>query len=342
MNASNVKSLLAGALCLSTLAQTALAAPEQHQANGYGKFEFALIGDVPYSPADYWKFDNVIEEINADKQLKWVMHAGDIKNGSTLCSEELFADRLKSFQRFEIPFILTPGDNEWTDCHRLNNGGYQPLERLAAVRQMFFPVAGMTLGQKPMKVETQADDPLHSVFVENTRWMEQHVMFAAVHIVGSQNALADFPERNTEYDDDAEVAARIDAATSWIADTFAKADAEGARGVMLMFQANPEFELPQGSPDRLGFDEVVTEMERQAILFGKPVILAHGDSHYFRVDKPMKGSISKRRIENVTRVETFGSSDVHWLKVMVDPNSEQVFSFVQEIVDDNLEVHPLP
>ena len=30
------------------------------------------------------------------------------------------------------PVIYTPGDNEWTDCHRVNNGGYNPLERLDA------------------------------------------------------------------------------------------------------------------------------------------------------------------------------------------------------------------
>ena len=39
------------------------------------------------------------------------------------------------------------GDNEWTDCHRPNNGGYNPLERLAKVRATFFPSPGRTLGQ---------------------------------------------------------------------------------------------------------------------------------------------------------------------------------------------------
>ena len=35
--------------------------------------------------------------------------------------------------------IYVPGDNEWTDCHRANNGGYDPLERLAFLRAMFYP-----------------------------------------------------------------------------------------------------------------------------------------------------------------------------------------------------------
>lgn len=340
VNPSKIKKVLTASICMLTFAQSGYADTEPKNAQGFGKFEFALIGDVPYSPNDYWKFDNVIADINADKQLKWVMHAGDIKNGSTLCSDELFADRLQRFQRFEIPFILTPGDNEWTDCHRANNGSYLPLERLALLRDMFYPVPGLTLGQRTMAVETQADDPVHFEFVENTRWMEQHVMFASLHIVGSNNAMADFAGRSVADDD--EVARRIEATLTWIEDTFDKAKAEEARGVFLMFQANPGFELPQGDPNRIGFEEILAQLEKETITFKKPVVLAHGDSHYFRMDKPMKGSIGSRRIENATRVETFGSSDVHWLKVVVDPNSKQVFNFVQEIVAENLEQHPLP
>lgn len=321
------------ALALATMfAFCAHAQPLQKNAQGYGRFEFALIGDVPYNAVDYWKLDNVIDEINADKKLKWVLHAGDIKNGSTLCSDEMFLDRFERFQRFEKPFILTPGDNEWTDCHRANNGAYQPLERLAKLREIFYPVPGLTLGQKPMAVETQGGG-----FVENMRWREQHVMFATLHIVGSHNGLAPFAGRSPA--DDAEVAERIRATVAWIEETFAQARQENMRGVLLLFQANPGFDLAKGSNGRRGFEEILEAFERKALEFGKPVVLAHGDSHYFRVDKPMKGSHSNRRIENVTRVETFGADDVHWLRVVVDPNSPEVFSVHQQIVGDNLENH---
>ncbi|OAI11692.1 hypothetical protein A1359_01705 [Methylomonas lenta] len=333
------KLLMLAAVCSSALAQTTLA-DDDHHAKGYGKFEFALIGDVPYNEVDYWKFDNVIADINANKKLKWVLHAGDFKNGSSLCSDELFEDRLQRFQTFKKPLIFTPGDNEWTDCHRANNGAYLPLERLDKVRELFYPVPGQTLGQKTMRVETQADDSNHAEFVENTRWMEQHVMFAAVHIVGSNNALAPFATRTSA--DDEEVVRRIDAALEWVKGTFAKAKAENAHGVLLLFQANPGFELAKNSNSRIGFEEILAEMEREAVDFKKPVIFAHGDSHYVRMDKPMKGSISNRRIENATRVETFGADDVHWLRVSVDPKSKEVFSVHQEIVEKNLEEHPQP
>ncbi|BBA34121.1 uncharacterized protein sS8_2169 [Methylocaldum marinum] len=338
MSTTPIKTLLLAAACAAAFSRIAPAAPpEHHSAPGYGKFEFALIGDVPYAPADFWKFDNVIRKINADHRLKWVLHTGDIKNGSTLCSDEVFKDRLRRFQRFRIPFILTPGDNEWTDCHRANNGSYLPLERLARLRELFYPIPGLTLGQKPMTVETQADDPAHAEFVENMRWMKQHVMFATVHIVGSNNGLAPFAGRTPA--DDAEVARRIDAARAWIRETFTKAEEERARGVLVAFQANPGFELAEGSAERKGFEEILAELETEAVNFKKPVVFAHGDSHYFRVDKPMKGSVSKRRIENATRVENFGADDVHWVRVVVDPKSPEVFSIHQEIVEKNLEQH---
>ncbi|QSA97407.1 metallophosphoesterase [Methylococcus sp. EFPC2] len=335
-----IQSLLFTAACAAMTVQAAAAAPEHQDARGHGRFEFALIGDVPYAPADFWKLDNVIAEINADRKLKWVLHAGDIKNGSTLCSDEVLEDRLQRFQRFEIPFVLTPGDNEWTDCHRANNGSYPPLERLAKLRELFYPVPGQTLGRKTMTVATQAADPDYAEFVENTRWTEQHVVFATLHIVGSNNALAPFASRTAA--DDEEVARRIAAARAWIQETFAQAKAEDAKGVLLLFQADPGFELAKGSAGRRGFEEVLADLEAEAVRFKKPVVLAHGDSHYFRVDKPVLGSLSKRRIENLTRVETFGADDVHWLRVVVDPNSSEVFSVHQEIVEKNLEQHPLP
>ena len=64
--------------------------------------------------------------------------------------------------------------------------------------------------------------------------------------------------------------------------------------------------------------------------------LVHGDSHYFRMDKPMVGTVSGRRVENFTRVETFGELDNHWLHVEVDPTSPNVFVFDQRIVKANL------
>ena len=51
--------------------------------------------------------------------------------------DAVFQNRFDLFNEFRAPFIFVPGDNEWTDCHRANNGGYDPLERLERLWTMF-------------------------------------------------------------------------------------------------------------------------------------------------------------------------------------------------------------
>lgn len=330
------KPVLIGTLMFAG-SQAVMADAEHHQAKGKGAFSFALIGDTPYKVApgqDYPPFDNLVKAINEDEKVKWVMHAGDIKSGSTFCSDALFEDRLQRYNQFDKPFILTPGDNGWTDCHRVKAGEYQPLERLAKFREIFYSQPGYTLGGERMEVETQATVSGFEEFPENMRWTEQGVVFASLHVVGSQNGLRAFDPASsavrTDADDD-EVARRNRAVLAWMDETFAVAMKEGAPGVLLMMQANPGLERKPGNHD--GFEEILTALEAHVKAYGKPVVLAHGDSHYFREDKPTL--ISGEYLPNFTRVETFGSSKVHWIKVMVDPRSENVFNVEQKIIEAN-------
>ena len=100
-----------------------------------------------------------------------------------------------------------------------------------------------------------------------------------------------------------------------------------------------------GMPD--GFVEFLTALRTEVIAFRKPVAYMHGDSHYFRVDKPFLDA-QGRRLENFTRVETFGdnqangNNDVHWLKVVVDAKSREVFSYQPQIVPGNRTAVPNP
>ena len=86
--------------------------------------------------------------------------------------------------------------------------------------------------------------------------------------------------------------------------------------------------------------EFLIALRDEVIAFRKPLAYVHGDSHYFRVDKPFQDSAG-RRLENFTRVETFGdnqgngNNDVNWLKVNVDARSREVFSYQPQIVPAN-------
>src|SRR5262249_21138219 len=115
-------------------ASIAPAAPDGHE-DGEAKFEFCLIGDTPYgsgpnSSGDEAKFDRLIADVNSDHKIEWVLHTGDIKTGSSLDTDKLITDRFNLYQKFRAPFIYTPGDNEWTDSHRMKEGWYNPIERL--------------------------------------------------------------------------------------------------------------------------------------------------------------------------------------------------------------------
>ena len=182
-----------------------------------------------------------------------------------------------------------------------------------------------------MTLQRQSDDPAFASYPENVQWVESGVIFAGLHIVGSNNNLGRTPAADQEY------AARNAANLAWLHEVFERARQDELRAVMLIIQANPLFEVP--AVQRTGFNDFLRDLEAEVIAFRRPVVLVHGDSHYFRIDKPLLGSTSRRRLENFTRVETFGENDNHWLHVTVDPNSPNVFAFDQRIVTANLIVH---
>jgi len=100
-----------------------------------------------------------------------------------------------------------------------------------------------------------------------------------------------------------------------------------------------------GQPD--GFQEFLSAVRDEVIAFRRPVAYVHGDSHYFRIDKPFLDARG-RRLENFTRIETFGdnqgngNNDVNWLKVRVNARSREVFSYEPQIVPANRTAVPAP
>ena len=223
---------------------------------------------------------------------------------------------------------FTPGDNEWTDCHQTKSGGFDPLERLSKLRLLFYPEMGVTLGRRPMEVESQAVSAEWATFRENVRWTQSDVHYATIHIVGSKNGTPDFVGRTEAHD--AAVLERTRAGIEWLRFAFDRAKADSARGLFITIHANPGIdrkEIPEA------YRTFLAALQEETSRFEGPVVLAHGDSHYFIIDKPLRHPETNKRLTNFTRVETFGSSDVHWIEVTVDLESKNVFSFDQRIVE---------
>jgi hypothetical protein len=348
-------------LCGATLANADV---DDDEDDAYGQrgreYSLGLWGDLPYSPAqETVGLPNLIADMNAQR-LKFSVHNGDLKQGSnSLCDDNLYHRALAWFDALRAPAMFTPGDNDWTDCDRPSNGGYNSLERLDRERALFFNTP-WSMGQRKLRQEVQTEPLCLGLngpvpCVENRRWMVGAVMYVTLNVQGSCNNLCD------TVPDAAEHAARNAANIAWLRHSFALAMARRAVAVMLISQANPGWDASDptraplrdartlaqtdGLPD--GFKDYLLALREQVVAFKRPVAYVHGDSHYFRVDKPFLDA-QGRRLENFTRVETFGNNaasglnDVQWLKVNVRPKSREVFSYEPMIVPGNRVAVPAP
>ncbi|MGX4687682.1 metallophosphoesterase [Streptomyces sp. JNUCC 63] len=320
-----------------TLSALTLALPSQPAAgSGNGRFAFAVIGDIPYGDAQIADFPSIISQINADPDVRFVNHLGDIKDGSTVCSDTYFQQIKSDFDTFEDPLVYTVGDNEWTDCHRPNNGSHNPLERLAAIREVFFPRPGWTLGRNSVRVTSQADQG----YPEDVRYSRADVAFAALHIVGSNNSMAPWTGNTTATPEQAaEVLGRTAAVVQEIRETFAAAEHSRNKAVVLLTQADM-FDPTVTSPsfaDYYAFQPIVKAIAEESAKFRGPVYLFNGDSHVYNSDKPLDTGSKwlsfygvKTVAPNLNRVTVDGSTKVaNWLKVTVDPGRKQALSWTR-------------
>jgi hypothetical protein len=293
-------------------------------------YDFALIGDAPYRPDGVNRVEALIRDVNRRGGIEWAIHVGDTKAGGQACTDELLRSRFELYQGFAVPFVFTPGDNDWFDCPGAEDG-VDEYERLAFLRSLYFPDPGRTTGGRAMTVQSQSEDPEYREFVENALWVHGGVVYATLHLV----------VLTREPTDPATARRRQDAAVSWVRRVFEVARESGSVGVFLATQADPW--IASGRPGliaqlcevctrpRPGLESLYSVLAEEATAFDGQVVMAVGDTHVFRVDKPLyeaDGSV----VENFTRVETFGEPDIHWVRVRVDPTERSVFSFHQEIV----------
>jgi hypothetical protein len=301
-----------------------------------GGFAFGLWGDMPYKKAgDDPKLPAVLQSINAS-DVAFSIYDGDIKDGSSKCTDDVYVDALKMFNSMAKPVVYVPGDNEWTDCHRLNNGGYDGLERLAHLRRTLFASPG-SLGQSRIALEHQGRPG--EKFVENTRFTRGGVVFVGVNMPGSNNnkvlndkecqaksarTLEQCVASNAEYLE------RDTANVAWLVTAFEKARADNASGLVVTVQADPGFDLPEtedidesAAPRVSGYRNFMAALVRQTEQFKGQVLFVHGDTHYFKVDKPLYSPY--KLLPNLTRLQTFGSPSLHWVRVKVDPTTVNVF-----------------
>jgi hypothetical protein len=300
-------------LAAALLVAACASAPRHPEA-----FSFAVLGDVPYADAEEKPYLAMLERISQEP-LAFTVHVGDFK-GTGACSDALYAKRKAQFDASAHPFIYTPGDNEWTDCRRKHMGGADPIERLARLREVFF-ADRWSLGRKRIEmlaqdkcVETRAAACDCPALPENRFWSRAGVRFVTLNIPGSDN--------NVGYDaaNDEEARCRDEGNRQWLEQAVRASERSQTRALVVFIQANP------WDTKKKVYDPFLRQLQEAARRLRKPVLLVHGDTHTQRVDTPFLDGLGNP-VLNMTRMETYGSPFVGWVKVTVDPDDPQVFGF---------------
>lgn len=311
-------------------------------ANGVGpaRDTIGLFGDMPYNAIGKAQYPSLLADVNSSN-LAFSVFDGDLKaGGDGPCTDSLYSTAIAGFDTLERPLVWLPGDNDWTDCwgrYGPGTGGYDPLERLAHERTLFASTPE-SLGQKTLALTRQEPS-----YPENVRWSYGPVVYLGLDVQGSND---NYPYAGVDGEtrSDAEIArmraeevARKAADIQWLHDGFAYARSTGAKAVMVVWQADPNFNNESHLADPRSWDayaDYVNALRNETIAFGGQVALVHGDSHYFKIDKPLNGP-SGGVLANFTRVETFGARNTHWVSATIDPTSRNVFEFAPQIVPAN-------
>jgi hypothetical protein len=346
--------VLTAALCASTV----VAAYDRDHDDDGDSLTVAVIGDWPYSQALLSNAHLLTNSINSDRDVRLVIHVGDIHSGSMPCTSAGILPPIPTsapgwnqsiffqFQQFSDPVVYIPGDNEWSDCHKSKQfSSGAPLRELASVRQLFYSRPGITLGKHPRRVESQAEEfdagfPADSQFVENVMWEDSRTVFATLNIPGGSNndtapwsgSFAD-PSAQAQ-----EVSDRNGANSRWLHRAFDKARSEHARAVVIVVQADlwdPEA-IAAGGAGLDKYTPFVQELADLSVQFHRPVLLLNGDTHLFESDRPLADPTSTtgvihhtQAVPNLMRVVVQGSTNApaEWLRLTIDTRNPQVFSW---------------
>src|SRR5215470_16119790 len=314
-----MKKLLAAATLLSVVSLgSTVAVAGAGNTTRNNQVTVAVFGDWPYADAAGNRFllENaplLIDSINADPDVSLVIHVGDIHSGSEPCTSASILPPIATsipgwnqgifyqFQQFASPLVYTPGDNEWTDCHKskqLTSG--HPLKELASVRQLFFSQPGQALSGQDKQVATQATafDPAHpedAQFVENVMWEDAKVMFVTVNMPGgSNNDLSPWTAPfNTAADKAAQTTERSQRTAAdirWLNAAFDRARANNDKAVVVALQADmwdPEALPAAGGQGLDQYTSFVQALADKTVQSGLQVLLLNGDTHLFKVDQPL-------------------------------------------------------
>ena len=350
-------------LVLAGLAVDSAARADDFDDNG-GKSTLAVYGDSPYgiSPTDTSQFDltpGFIAAVNADPSVDLVLQVGDIHSGKQFCTEAYDRSIFQLWTAFAKPLIYTPGDNEWSDCHKGAEGGGtynkltgqidyvldangnpvdyakgDPIANLDLVRSIFFSQPGQPLGggHKVLLSQGYAYDrryPSDAKYVENVIFVQSRVLFVTINLPGGSNNDNDVwygaPTQSAAQVQ--EIGERTGADLRWLDNAFALARVLKVRGVVIQAQADM-WDPEKGAAHQAAYEPFVKSVADHTVALGKPVLMLNGDSHVYQSDNPFSPADPVNFIHpgymvpNFHRIVVHGSTlPLEYLRLTVDPSA---------------------
>lgn len=282
---------------------------------------FFAVGDLPYQPAEAEPLRRLLSTAVAEG-TPFIVHVGDIKAGGAPCTDANLREIAALFRELPVPVVYTPGDNEWTDCHRDGAGRLDPLDRLGRVREVFFGDPSV------LRLHELGATREGTAYPENAYVIRSGVLLVALHVVGSNNGYDRARPASV-----AELEAREVANRSFLGRALKAGEEAGARALVVLIHANPLLERAQGPRGYRGFkDDLIALMGR----FPGSVLLLHGDTHRFQHDRPLIDPATGSPFERLVRVEVPGSPTVGGVWIRVDPEATKPF-VVQPVYAVSLE-----
>lgn len=290
-----------------------------------------------------------------------VVHVGDIHSGKQYYTEAYNRTVFGLWTGFKDPLVYTPGDNEWSDCHKKAEGGGvwnpvthvidyvldgnnqpvdyaggDPIANLDLVRSIFFPRPGYTLGGRSKEVFSQANyfdaasHPTDGNYLENVLWAQSRVVFVTLNVPGGSNNDKDicYGAPVASAAQLAETEQRTGADLRWLDQAFALAQSDrDIQAVVIIVQADM-WDPEKGAAHQAGYEPLVQAIAAHTTAFGKPVLLLNGDSHEYLSDNPLSASDPLHYmhpaydVPNFHRVVVHGSTfPLEWMRLTVDPRA---------------------
>lgn len=323
----------------------AQAAPPKRTAAPYS---FAVVSGVINGPADEPSAQRLLDAIARERNLAFVVYAGDLKGPKEACRDALYSQRGAILDSARVPLVFIPGHDDWLTCNTAAGGGYDPVERLDFLRQTLLADAAQP-DPGALQITRESEVARFRPYRENARWMRDDIVYVALNAPAPNNHYLTAGGRNGEFED------RIIANGFWIDHAAEYAKRREARAMVVIFEGDPQFERYERAERfawlrfnrprvRDGFRELKRTLVKAAATFRGPILVMHASSeplaNGFLIDRPLRADDGEL-IGNVTRVAIGPRHPANqWVKVNVSPSRQTIFNVSLQEVPKNLPVPP--